>query len=224
MVWPFSVLFFYGFLLYLSCCGSVGVEDFVFAKWVCLFLIVVYVGDFAVKVFDLCWVLSWSSWDCVFFSWYWLLITRWCDLGFYFDRFYYVYLNTVLVKWLRLFFSKLDVAMYWVWADFLAVCSFLDCNFFGPLSLWCLACDLIVLFAFVFWFVLIWLESILVWYYFLLLLPSFIGPVWLIECLDQELYRTPNVFWSLRDTSIITLVWFWVYDPGEAVVFVEVHI
>jgi len=131
---------------------------------------------------------------------------------FVFDRFYYVYLNTVLVKWLRLFFSKLDVAMYWVWADFLAVCSFLDFNFFGPLSVWYLACDLIRL------------ESVLVWYYFLVLLLSFIGPVWLIECLNQELYCTPNVFWSLRDTSVITLVWFWVYDPGEAVVFVEVHI
>lgn len=143
---------------------------------------------------------------------------------FVFDRFYYVYLNTVLVKWLRLFFSKLDVAMYWVWADFLTVCSFLDFNFFGPLSVWYLACDLIVLLAFVFWFVLISLESVLVWYYFLLLLLIFIGPVWLIECLNQEIYCTPNVFWSLRDTSVITLVCFWVYDPGEAVVFVEVHI
>lgn len=66
---------------------------------------------------------------------------------FVFDRFYYVYLNTVLVKWLRLFFSKLDVAMYWVWADFLAVCSFLDCIFFWSFEcvvfgLWldCFAC------------------------------------------------------------------------------------
>jgi hypothetical protein len=51
----------------LSCCGSIGVEDCVFAKWVCLFFVVVYVSYFSVKVL-ICVGFYLDQAEIVFFS------------------------------------------------------------------------------------------------------------------------------------------------------------